>query len=51
LTESLADDLLDTGMQASAHLRIPGLTYTGFTRLCGIAEKPAAAWTAEQVAR
>ena len=34
----------------SAHLLIPGFTYTGFTRRRGAAEKPPAAWTAEQVA-
>ena len=50
LTESLAHDLLSTGGRVSAHLLIPGFTYTGFTRRRGVAEKPAAAWTAEQVA-
>ncbi|WP_121120021.1 SDR family NAD(P)-dependent oxidoreductase [Croceibacterium ferulae] len=49
-TESLAHDLLGTGGRVSAHLLIPGFTYTGFTRRRGVAEKPAAAWTAEQVA-
>ena len=49
LTESLAHDLLATGGRVSAHLLIPGFTYTGFTRRRGVAEKPAAAWTAEQV--
>lgn len=50
LTESLAHDLLATGGRVSAHLLIPGFTYTGFTRRRGVAEKPAAAWTPEQVA-
>lgn len=49
-TESLAHDLLATSGRVSAHLLIPGFTYTGFTRRHGVAEKPAAAWTAEQVA-
>jgi NAD(P)-dependent dehydrogenase (short-subunit alcohol dehydrogenase family) len=50
LTESLAHDLLTTDGRVSAHLLVPGFTYTGFTRRRGIAEKPAAAWTPEQVA-
>ncbi|MDX6804698.1 SDR family NAD(P)-dependent oxidoreductase [Terrihabitans rhizophilus] len=50
LTESLAHDLLATHRRVSAHLLVPGFTYTGFTKRRGIAEKPAAAWTAEQVA-
>jgi len=49
-TESLAHDLLGTGDRVTAHLLIPGFTYTGFTKRRGVAEKPAAAWTAEQVA-
>ena len=49
LTESLAHDLLATGGRITAHLLIPGFTYTGFTRRRGVAEKPAAAWTADQV--
>jgi len=35
-----------TGTRISAHLLIPGFTYTGMT---GVADKPASAWTAEQV--
>jgi NAD(P)-dependent dehydrogenase (short-subunit alcohol dehydrogenase family) len=50
LTESLAHDLLATGGRVTAHLLIAGFTYTGFTRRRGIAEKPAGAWTADQVA-
>ena len=49
LTESLAHDLLATGGRVTAHLLIPGFTYTGFTRRRGVDEKPAAAWTAGQV--
>ncbi|WP_128255391.1 SDR family NAD(P)-dependent oxidoreductase [Falsirhodobacter deserti] len=48
-TESLAHDLLPTRGRVSAHLLIPGFTYTGFTKRRGAAEKPAAAWTADQV--
>lgn len=33
----------------SAHLLIPGFTFTGFTRARGVTEKPAGAWSAEQV--
>ena len=50
VTESLAHDLLVTGGRVSAHLLIPGFTYTGFSQRRGIVEKPAAAWTGEQVA-
>jgi len=49
LTESLAHELMATNDRVSAHLLIPGFTYTGLTRARGIKEKPAAAWTAEQV--
>lgn len=49
LTESLAHELLSTGDRVTAHLLIPGFTFTGFTRARGVTEKPAAAWTAEQV--
>jgi NAD(P)-dependent dehydrogenase (short-subunit alcohol dehydrogenase family) len=49
LTESLAHELLATGTRVSAHLLIPGFTFTGFTRARGITEKPAAAWTPDQV--
>lgn len=50
LTESLAHDLLATGGRVSAHLLIPGFTFTGFTRQRGAKGKPAGAWTADQVA-
>ncbi len=48
LTEGLAHSLRQTtGDRISAHLLTPGFTYTGMTRSGG--EKPAGAWTAEQV--
>src|SRR5437764_306572 len=47
LTESLAHELraLPNG-RISAHLLVPGFTFTGIT---GVAQKPAGAWTGEQV--
>jgi len=45
-TELLAHELRETGRPVSAHLLIPGFTFTGMT---GAAEKPKDAWTAEQV--
>ena len=46
-TESLAHALRgECGGRISAHLLIPGFTHTGMT---GSADKPASAWTAEQV--
>jgi NAD(P)-dependent dehydrogenase (short-subunit alcohol dehydrogenase family) len=47
VTESLAHELraLPNG-RVSAHLLVPGFTFTGIT---GMVQKPAAAWTAEQV--
>jgi NAD(P)-dependent dehydrogenase (short-subunit alcohol dehydrogenase family) len=46
-TESLAHALRGAAAgRVTAHLLIPGFTYTGMT---GAAEKPAAAWTSEQV--
>ena len=50
LTEALAHDLRNqAGCQVTAHLLIPGFTYTGFTRAHGANTKPDAAWTPEQV--
>jgi NAD(P)-dependent dehydrogenase (short-subunit alcohol dehydrogenase family) len=47
LTESTAHDLRSVpGCQVTAHLLIPGFTFTGMT---GRDEKPAGAWSAEQV--
>jgi len=46
-TEALAHELRNTpGCAISAHLLIPGFTFTGIT---GRAEKPAGAWTPDQV--
>ena len=46
-TESLQHELRNTeGCHVSAHLLIPGFTFTGMS---GRSEKPAAAWTPEQV--
>lgn len=48
VTEQLAHELRQIdGCRVTAHLLIPGFTYTGLTKA---AEKPDAAWTAEQVA-
>jgi NAD(P)-dependent dehydrogenase (short-subunit alcohol dehydrogenase family) len=50
LTETLAHELRNTaGAKVTAHLLIPGFTFTGFTRAKGATEKPAGAWTGEQV--
>ncbi len=47
-TEGLAHELRNLqGAQLSAHLLIPGFTYTGLT--VGATSKPAGAWTPEQV--
>jgi len=49
LTEGLAHTLREqTGGRVSAHLLIPGFTYTGMTA-GRLAEKPPAAWTSDQV--
>lgn len=49
LTEGLAHTLREeTGGRISAHLLIPGFTYTGMMK-GHFAEKPAGAWTPEQV--
>lgn len=46
-TEALQHELRNTeGCQISAHLLIPGFTFTGIT---GAKQKPPAAWTADQV--
>jgi NAD(P)-dependent dehydrogenase (short-subunit alcohol dehydrogenase family) len=48
-TEALAHELRGIDSCAvSAHLLIPGFTFTGLTKV-RVAEKPAAAWTPEQV--
>lgn len=49
VTEALAHQLRNTeGCQITAHLLIPGFTFTGFTRVRH-KEKPAGAWLPEQV--
>jgi NAD(P)-dependent dehydrogenase (short-subunit alcohol dehydrogenase family) len=49
LTEALAHELRNVeGCRITAHLLVPGFTYTGITRPRR-AEKPAGAWTPEQV--
>ncbi len=49
VTEALAHDLRTMeGCQVTAHLLVPGFTFTGFTRV-RTAEKPAGAWTPGQV--
>jgi NAD(P)-dependent dehydrogenase (short-subunit alcohol dehydrogenase family) len=48
LTEGLQHTLRNTpGCKVNAHLLVPGFTFTGMTRRA--AEKPRAAWTADQV--
>ena len=47
LTEQLAHDLRKAEVPISAHLFVPGFTYTGMIA-AHIPEKPAAAWTSEQ---
>jgi hypothetical protein len=48
LTEGLQHTLRETpGCQVSAHLLIPGFTFTGMTRSGGV--KPPGAWTPDQV--
>ena len=50
LTEGLQHTLRNTpGCQVSAHLLVPGSTFTGMTARSGAA-KPPGAWTADQVA-
>lgn len=49
LTEALQHELRNTaGNQVSAHLLVPGYTFTGLTRQ-RVASKPAGAWLPEQV--
>jgi NAD(P)-dependent dehydrogenase (short-subunit alcohol dehydrogenase family) len=50
LTESLQHEFRNTeGCRLSAHLLVPGFTYTGMIRRF-VAEQPPAAWSPEQVA-
>jgi NAD(P)-dependent dehydrogenase (short-subunit alcohol dehydrogenase family) len=49
-TEALQHELRNTaGCRISAHLLVPGFTFTGLTGGGALQEKPPAAWTAEQV--
>ncbi len=49
VTEALAHDLRNIeGCQVTAHLLVPGFTFTGFTRV-RTSEKPAGAWMPGQV--
>jgi NAD(P)-dependent dehydrogenase (short-subunit alcohol dehydrogenase family) len=49
LTEALAHNLRNTpGSQITAHLLVPGSTFTGMTR-GNLTEKPPGAWTPDQV--
>lgn len=51
VTEALAHELRNIeGCQITAHLLIPGFTFTGITSAAPGAEKPPGAWTAGQVA-
>lgn len=47
MTEQLAHELREAGAPISAHLFVPGFTYTGMIASF-MPEKPAAAWTSEQ---
>lgn len=47
MTEMLAHDLREADAPISAHLFVPGFTYTGMIQKF-IPEKPAAAWTSQQ---
>jgi NAD(P)-dependent dehydrogenase (short-subunit alcohol dehydrogenase family) len=50
VAEALAHELRSIeGCRVTAHLLIPGFTFTGFTRARGLAERPPGAWTPEQV--
>ena len=47
MTEMLAHELREAGAPISAHLFVPGFTYTGMIQKF-MPEKPAAAWTSEE---
>ncbi|KAJ6550580.1 hypothetical protein DFH09DRAFT_1281260 [Mycena vulgaris] len=53
LTEGLAHELRTNknGGDVTAHLFVPGYTFTGMTGGGGLAEKPAGAWTAQETVR
>ena len=49
LTETLAYELRESaGTRLTAHLFVPGWTFTGMTGAGGLAEKPAGAWSAQE---
>lgn len=48
MTEHLAWELRQQKSRVTAHLLVPGWTFTGMTR-GGSTEKPAGAWSADQV--
>jgi NAD(P)-dependent dehydrogenase (short-subunit alcohol dehydrogenase family) len=48
LTEQLAHGLLESGKPVTAHLLVPGWTYTGMTNAPD-GKQPAGTWTADQV--
>ena len=48
LTEGLAHTLRQQGVPVTAHLLVPGFTFTGMIRR-RIAEQPAGAWSVDQV--
>jgi len=51
ITEQLAHELRNTpGAQVTAHLLVPGYTFTSLTARSGQVEKPPGAWTPDQVA-
>lgn len=47
MTEMLAHDLVQAGAKVSAHLFVPGFTYTGMIQRF-MPDKPDAAWTSEE---
>jgi NAD(P)-dependent dehydrogenase (short-subunit alcohol dehydrogenase family) len=50
ITEGLQHTLRNTeGCRVSAHLLVPGATFTGMSRRGGRTEKPAGSWTPDQV--
>jgi NAD(P)-dependent dehydrogenase (short-subunit alcohol dehydrogenase family) len=49
LTEHLAYELAAEAPQVSAHLLVPGFTYTGISGARPAGDKPAGAWSSEQV--
>ncbi|CAE6466966.1 unnamed protein product [Rhizoctonia solani] len=48
ITENLSHELRAKGTKVTAHLFVPGWTFTGMTGSGSITEKPPGAWTAKQ---